>query len=74
MSKHHQPYIVSKMSELVNFKLQLFRLERLLVFNYTSYVYFVVGSYEVLFYDGFKKKVQPINLKPLPPSMKKEVS
>lgn len=29
-------------------------------------VVFVIGSYEVIFYDGFKKLVQPINIRPMP--------
>ncbi|XP_064652350.1 PHD finger protein 20-like protein 1 isoform X2 [Lineus longissimus] len=31
------------------------------------------GSYEVVFYDGFKKTIQPINVKPLPAHMQEEV-
>ena len=31
------------------------------------------GTYEVLFYDGFQKVVQPINVKPIPPDVQAEV-
>ena len=29
---------------------------------------------EVIFYDGFKKLIQPINLRPMPPELKNQVS
>ncbi|ELT97191.1 hypothetical protein CAPTEDRAFT_222293 [Capitella teleta] len=32
------------------------------------------GSYEVLFYDGFKKSVQPINIRTMPPDVQKQYS
>ena len=34
----------------------------------------LTGSYEVMFYDGFKKTVQPINVKYMPPEVQVEVS
>ena len=33
-----------------------------------------VGSYEVVFYDGFKKVIQPINIKVMDPEVQEEVS
>ena len=35
--------------------------------------YHISGSYDVLFYDGFKKTVQPINVKTMPLAVQKEV-
>ena len=35
--------------------------------------YILIGAYEVVFYDGFKKTVQPINIKPMPPDVQEQV-
>ena len=35
--------------------------------------YIAIGAYEVVFYDGFKKTVQPINIKPMPPDVQEQV-
>ena len=40
------------------------RLEFILIF---------IGSYEVVFYDGFKKVIQPINIKVMDPEVQEEV-
>ena len=34
----------------------------------------IVETVEVIFYDGFKKLIQPINLRPMPPELKNQVS
>lgn len=37
------------------------------------YLILVIDTFEVIFYDGFKKVVQGMNVKPMPPELKQQV-